>query len=168
MQTRSKLATVCSAAVLLFATALPGHAQTAPPLPLAGDIQLPPGPCDPGGSVPAGYNVIVGNAANNVLVGTPGNDLIRGLGGNDYLYGNGGDDILCGGEGNDYLFGGAGRDRMWGGVGFDHLYGQSGNDDLFGDSGNDYLDGGSHTTKDFCWGGLGADTITATCETVLP
>jgi Ca2+-binding RTX toxin-like protein len=169
MLTRTKLATLCSVAVLLIGTALPSHAQSGPALPAGpgGIITGPPQLCDPGASVPAGYNVIVGNAANNVLVGTPGNDLIRGLGGDDYLFGNEGDDILCGGDNNDHLYGGPGRDRMWGGAGIDWMYGESGNDDLFGEAGNDHLDGGSQTLKDFCWGGLGADAIAA-CETVLP
>ena len=55
----------------------------------------------------------------------------------------------------------------WGGAGVDSLYGESGEDDLMGDAGNDSLDGGS-SAADFCWGGLGVDAVTATCEIVLP
>ena len=166
MQPRTTLAAVLSVAALLTATALPGHAQSAP---VGGPdwIAQAPQPCDPGGSVPAGYNLIVGTNGPNVLVGTPGKDFIRGLGGDDYLFGNEGDDILCGGDDNDILYGGPNRDRMWGGAGIDHLYGESGDDDLFGEAGNDTLDGGSHSVKDFCWGGLNVDAIAA-CETVLP
>jgi hypothetical protein len=167
MQTHTKLATICSVAALFVATALPGHAQSAPFPPGPDVIALPPQLCDPGAAVPAGYNVILGGAGSDVLIGTPGKDPIHGLGGNDFLFGNEGDDILCGDDGNDIIYGGPGRDRLWGGAGADQLYGESGNDDLFGQDGNDTLDGGSHTTKDFCWGGNGVDAIAA-CETVLP
>jgi hypothetical protein len=168
MTGRKSLAAALTAAVLIGASVAPSYAQSvASPVPLAGEVIVQaPQPCDPGASVPAGYNVIVGGAGNDVLVGTPGNDLIRGMAGDDYLFGNEGNDILCGGDGSDRLYGGPGRDRMWGGNGADSAYGESGDDDLFGDANNDTLDGGSG--KDFCWGGLGADAIAVTCETVLP
>ena len=165
MHTRKSLAAVCSAALFLMASVLPASAQVAPVGPT--EFQAAPGPCDPNGSIPAGYNVIIGTNGPDVLIGTAGKDFIKGLGGDDLIFGGEGDDIICGGDGNDTIYGGSGRDRIWGGNGDDQLYGEAGNDDLFGDSGNDQLDGGSHTTKDFCWGGLGADGFAA-CETVLP
>jgi Ca2+-binding RTX toxin-like protein len=165
MHTRTTIAAACSAALFFIASVIPASAQGVPVLP--NEFVAAPGPCDPNGSVPAGYNVINGNAGADVLVGTPGKDILFGRGGNDYLFGNEGDDIICAGDGDDIAYGGPGRDRIWGGENNDKLYGESGNDDLFGQNGSDQLDGGSHTTKDFCQGGNGIDAVAA-CETVLP
>lgn len=79
----------------------------------------------------------VGTAGSDTIVGTPGNDVIVGLGGNDSIRGGGGNDKICGGTGSDVL------------------KGEGGNDVLSGDAG----------TADKCYGGLGTDTLTASCET---
>src|SRR5215207_3408969 len=105
MHMRTTIAAACSVAVLIVATTLPSRAQSAEPIAYPvfpggpTELMAPPGPCDPGGAVPTGYNVIVGTPGDDILIGTPGKDLIRGLAGNDYLFGLEGDDILCGGDG---------------------------------------------------------------------
>jgi hypothetical protein len=78
MYSRKYLAAACSAGLLVVATVLPGYAQSVPTSlsPTISDIiALPPQPCDPGGIVPAGYNLIVGTGGSDVLVGTPGKIL---------------------------------------------------------------------------------------------
>ena len=166
MHSRTMLAAACSAAVVLIATVFPASAEVvAIPAGLTDIIAVAPGPCDPGGSVPNGYNV-VGGATNgsDVLFGTSGNDYIRGLNGADTIVAGEGNDIVCGGDGDDTVYGGSGHDRIWGGNGNDELFGESGDDDLFGNSGVDTLDGGSGAS-DFCWGGPGARTA---CQPAKP
>ncbi len=68
-----------------------------------------------------------------------------------------GNDTIDGGYGNDLLSGEDGNDTLRGSYGHDSLYGGYGTDWLYGDADNDYLDGGNDCTKDYLYGGLGAD-----------
>jgi Ca2+-binding RTX toxin-like protein len=120
----------------------------------------------------AGGGVFVyGGPGNDTYYLTPFNDSVLGLGqGYDKIYANSGNDVVYAGSEGDYVRGGLGNDNIYGQAGNDYLHGDAGNDyingglngdHLYGELGNDRLYGGGHTffSFDFCFGGLGIDTI---------
>lgn len=127
----------------------------------------------PCGVAPAGYNVIVSNAAQ--IVGTAGRDFICAgtgsnrvfaQGGNDIIFGRGGADEIFGGAGNDQIFGGSGTDRLFSGAGNDIVNGGNGGDLIQAGPGNDVIDAGAGTDiaagnggNDRLVGGTGRDLL---------
>ncbi|MFN6486104.1 MULTISPECIES: calcium-binding protein [unclassified Nostoc] len=80
------------------------------------------------GTITAGNDIIVADAANDLIDALAGNDFVRGGDGNDTLIGSDGNDTLNGEVGNDSLNGGNGNDNLIGGVGNDTLNGGNGLD----------------------------------------
>jgi Ca2+-binding RTX toxin-like protein len=107
---------------------------------------------------------IVGDNGDNRLTGTNRHDLIVGRQGNDTLDGLRGNDRIVGGQGNDSINGRQGQDKLFGNAGNDNINGWSGNDRIRGNEGDDTLRGdvnqaGDRQSRDWIWGGPGADTI---------
>ncbi len=105
----------------------------------------------------AGNDYIEGRNGGDSIDGGADHDTIYGGNDNDWIYGGSGNDYLDGGYGNDVLSGQDGGDTLRGSYGNDSLYGGAGTDYLYGDADNDYLDGGNDYTKDYLYGGYGAD-----------
>ena len=135
---------------LVAGTALPAAADPQGPIPQWG-APLASLCGSPGDANAAGYNVILGNAANNTLTGTPQNDAIFGFAGDDKISGRGGNDLLCGH---------GGKDRLRGDDGHDTEFGHAGEDGLSGENGFDYLNGGP-VTPETCVVGPGGGVVVA-------
>jgi Ca2+-binding RTX toxin-like protein len=122
--------------------------------------------------------------------GGGGDDTIKLGSGGEWAYGQDGEDVITGGTGNDVLYGNAGIDKLYGGGGDDSLFfnyedavveGGAGYDFavleynfggifvmtdtqqlevVVGNGGSDGIDASQTTTKNYLYGGDGADTIT--------
>lgn len=114
-----------------------------------------------------GNDTLYASRVGSVLNGGDGDDVLIGSLGGDQLNGGAGADRLYGYEGNDVLDGGSGADGLWGGTGHDTLSGRTGLDTLRGGDGNDHLNGGEDNTRDYLYGGPGADTFVRFRDTLL-